>query len=227
MIGADLAFPTAPRDRDTTVARQQRHHQVLEDRPDRHDAVAGAVARHVGDRAAHHGPRALGNSSGCPSMRTVPLRIRNGAEQCAQQIRLPLTMQTAQPENFASPAAGRTHRRACPKSDTRPRASPRRRRVAPSARRLGRRPRRPCRRPPRHASFAREGRVSTVSAVAHDRDAVGDLEHFVHAMGDEYDRAPLRLEGANTRKHRIDLIAIQRRRRFVEDDDTRDWRRGP
>src|SRR5262245_614629 len=57
--------------------------------------------------------------------------------------------------------------------------------------------------------------------VAHHRDAIADREDFVHAMRDEHDAAAFALQLANELEEYLHLPGVERRRRFVENDDAR------
>ena len=65
------------------------------------------------------------------------------------------------------------------------------------------------------------------AAVAEDRDAVCDLEHFAQPVGDVDDRAPFARQVAHHQLDLLDLDVRQRRRRLVEDEDARIARQQP
>ena len=73
-----------------------------------------------------------------------------------------------------------------------------------------------------HDLLAVEGRRDVghdMLAVAHDGDAVGDLQRLLQRMRDEDDRDAARLQPLDQREELVLLLRRQRRRRLVEDDD--------
>jgi len=56
-------------------------------------------------------------------------------------------------------------------------------------------------------------------AVTQDRDAVGDAQHFLDAMGDVDNPDSLGLESANLREEEIHLAGGQRSGRLIESQD--------
>ena len=72
-------------------------------------------------------------------------------------------------------------------------------------------------RPSSGGALARN-RVDLLALPEHG-DPVGDLEHLVQLVGDEDDRLPLRLEGADDREELLRLLRRQDRGRLVEDED--------
>ncbi len=58
-------------------------------------------------------------------------------------------------------------------------------------------------------------------AVAEYREAIGDREHLVQAVGDEDRRDALVAEPPDEREERLHLVVGERARRLVEDEDAR------
>ena len=92
--------------------------------------------------------------------------------------------------------------------------------------RLGAAPRRRARhrssaRPARAGCASPRSRVATVSPDAQHGDTVGELLDLVHAMGDEEDPTPSAQRSAQNTEQVVARRDIERRRRLVEDQDSR------